>query len=1104
MEANSDAPTARPLGPSNSRTTIVAMLGVGLAIALWLLALGRHYYPNLHTILDTGGCLLAGTLTLLLSDIGRRSYLPLPKLLAATFAATFLAELLHIAVTIEWFGPLKPIADAAAVLRPTTWPITAYILPIGTACSLWLSRRGQGSALWLGLGLIALGVCLFWAFYHLPRYTLPQWLGISRPQLAGVPILWAVLGWLLWKTRFVGRLRPMLALMALVLLAGNLVMLYARAPHDPEAMVAHLAKVVAYLTLTLLIMQAAAADTVQRLLAEQELAAVNANLEQRVAQRTDELKTAYERIREVVDTALDGVIVMDAQGAIRQFNPAAERIFGYRRNDVIGKALADVLVPPSRQAAHRAGLARYLATESATLLGKRLELEGLRADGSLIPLELSITRMPGSEISFAGFARDLTERKRQEAVHAQYVAIVESSDDAILSIDLKGVVLSWNPGAELLFGYTAAEAVGQPIQRLLPPDRVNEEDEILKRISSGERLVHFETVRVAKDGHPVDVSVSVSPLTDAGGVVVGAAKILRDIGERKHAQRRLSTQLARLDLLNHITRAMGQRQDMQSILHVTLHALEEDLPVDFCSVCLYDEITDGLEVAVTGLKSVPLALEMGMPQHARIPIDGNGLSRCVRGTLVYEPDIEQVPFPFPQRLFGGGLRSLVFTPLLVESRVFGVLVAARRAAHGFSSSDCEFLRQLSDHVALAAHQAETHEALQRAYDDLKQTQQVVMQQERLRALGQMASGIAHDINNAISPVALYADLLLEREGGVSDSGRGQLQVIRRAIGDVEQTVARMREFYRRRDSQLALVPVQVDQLIQQVLDLTRARWSDIPQQHGIAIVPSVKVELGMPNIMGVEAEIREALINLIFNAVDAMPQGGALKLRTGVDPKTRNVFVEVGDDGVGMDEDTRRRCMEPFFTTKGERGTGLGLAMVYGIVQRHGAEIAVESEPGRGTTVRLAFSPQPSMVGEVESLNRNVRLPFRIRILLIDDDPLLLRALRDLLEADGHQVVTANGGQEGIAAFKGAMQQGEGFAAVITDLGMPHTDGRSVARAIKGVSEQTPVILLTGWGQRLIAEGDIPPHIDRVLGKPPRAQVLRQALAECCVVDGGA
>jgi nitrogen-specific signal transduction histidine kinase/ActR/RegA family two-component response regulator len=407
---------------------------------------------------------------------------------------------------------------------------------------------------------------------------------------------------------------------------------------------------------------------------------------------------------------------------------------------------------------------------------------------------------------------------------------------------------------------------------------------------------------------------------------------------------------------------------------------------------------------------------------------------------------------------------------------------------------------LSEHVALAAHQAQLYESLQQAYDDLRQTQQAAMQEERLRALGQMASGIAHDINNTLSPVSLYAESLLETEKNLSERARGYLETIQRAVDDVAETVARMREFYRQREVQLELAPVDVNQLVQQVLDLTRVRWSDMPQQHGISIEVQTELTPGLPKIMGVESEIREALVNLVFNAVDAMTEGGTLTLRTRLHggPEAAAVVIEVADEGVGMDEETRRRCLEPFFTTKGERGTGLGLAMVFGVAQRHSAELEIDSAPGAGTTMRLVFAVPTGVLAEPAGPAETLRVPSRLRLLLVDDDPLLLKSLRDALETDGHAIVAANGGADGIAVFRASLERGEPVDAVITDLGMPYVDGRQVAAAVKAASPATPVILLTGWGRRLVADGEIPPHVDRVLAKPPKLREVREALAQLC------
>ncbi|HTU66516.1 MAG TPA: ATP-binding protein [Steroidobacteraceae bacterium] len=576
----------------------------------------------------------------------------------------------------------------------------------------------------------------------------------------------------------------------------------------------------------------------------------------------------------------------------------------------------------------------------------------------------------------------------------------------------------------------------------------------------------------------------------------------QEAGVRQQAESRALVQLARLELLRRITHAIAERQDLDSIFQVVVRSVEEHMPADFAAMCNYENHGGTLTVSRVGVRSAPLALELAMTESARIEIDQNGLSRCVAGQLVYEPDITGIPFPFPQRLAGAGLRCMVIVPLIVEQRsgVFGVLIVARRDADAFSSGECEFLRQLCDHVSLAANQAQLHESLKQAYEDLRLTQDAVMEQERLRALGQMSSGIAHDINNAISPVSLYVEALLNHEKGVSDRGRKQLEVIQRAIDDVAQTVKRMGDFYRLKPQQLELTAIEVEPVLREVLDLTRARWSDMAQQRGIVIDARIETAAERTVAMAIESELREALVNLVLNATDAMPDGGTLTLRTGHTLEAgkgvaRRVFIEVSDTGLGMDEETRRRCLEPFFTTKGARGSGLGLAMVYGIAQRLGMDIEIQSSPGSGTTFRLVFAlsePAPQSTGSL----RIQKIPTHTKILVIDDDPVLLMSLREVLVHDGHQVQTANGGRAGIEAFLDAQKAGKPFPIVITDLGMPHVDGRAVAAAVKTAAPGTAILLLTGWGQRLMGTGEVPAEVDAVLSKPPRIAELRQKIAD--------
>jgi DNA-binding response OmpR family regulator len=490
------------------------------------------------------------------------------------------------------------------------------------------------------------------------------------------------------------------------------------------------------------------------------------------------------------------------------------------------------------------------------------------------------------------------------------------------------------------------------------------------------------------------------------------------------------------------------------------------------------------------------------------PYDADNLLHRIQFVLV-NSQMRQIDQPGMglEIVFGGSKHFITADRLQILNLLLSTYEAAMQRNKELSSTrdmlhqtNLELQRltaELEDRVRLRTQE------LERSNDALRQAQQALILQERLSALGQMASGIAHDINNAISPIALYTESLLEREANLSAGARENLLTIQRAIDDVAQTVARMREFYRPREAEQPRADVDLNVLVQQVVDLTRARWNDQPQRRGIMIELKMTLAHDLPAVRGAENEIRDALTNLIFNAVDAMPEGGVIQVRTGVSTTpapdgapSRYVKLEVSDVGVGMDEETRRRCLEPFFTTKGERGTGLGLAMVYGMAQRHGAALEIDSEPGSGTTMRLLFPVQASVSTATVRL-LTAQAPARaLRLLIVDDDPALTQSLSDTLQEEGHRVAVAGGGEAGIEAFRQAQQSGESFDVVITDLGMPYVDGRQVIAAVRAASPRTPIILLTGWGQGPLADNELLPGADRVLSKPPRMRELRATLTE--------
>jgi signal transduction histidine kinase/CheY-like chemotaxis protein len=408
----------------------------------------------------------------------------------------------------------------------------------------------------------------------------------------------------------------------------------------------------------------------------------------------------------------------------------------------------------------------------------------------------------------------------------------------------------------------------------------------------------------------------------------------------------------------------------------------------------------------------------------------------------------------------------------------------------------EKYRSLYDQVRLT-------EGVQQAYEELRRTHQMVVQQERLRALGEMASGVAHDINNALSPIVAYSELVLNKFPTLPEEARQHVHAIYRSGNDISHIVARMREFYRRQPDTERLTQVDCNRLIEEVIELTRPRWRDVSQREGVSIHIQQEFELGLPMLLSEPADLREALINLVFNAVDALPKGGTITLATRSitttasenDEAKHMVQVEVRDNGVGMDEATRARCLEPFFSTKIQRGgSGLGLAMVYGMMQRHEGSIEVASSPGKGTSIKLTFPIREGGLPAIPANARPSRQPRSLRVLCIDDELQIRELLNDCLTHFNHHVTLAAGGKEGLELFRGAKSQEQPFDAIITDLGMPDMDGHQVARSVKAESPQTVVIMMTGWGAMMKEDGETDPETDALVGKPPHIHELNALL----------
>jgi len=351
--------------------------------------------------------------------------------------------------------------------------------------------------------------------------------------------------------------------------------------------------------------------------------------------------------------------------------------------------------------------------------------------------------------------------------------------------------------------------------------------------------------------------------------------------------------------------------------------------------------------------------------------------------------------------------------------------------------------------------------------------------EKMSALGELASGVAHDFNNTLAGILGRAELML-RDVNDPKTMRG-LELIVQTARDGGKTVKRIQDFARqRRDHDFE--PVAVDQLLIDVNEVTRPRWKDRAQANNVHINLNLQINSDA-SIMGDPSELREVLVNMVFNAVDAMPSGGRLTLSA--EEVDGSMEIAVSDTGCGMSPEVRSRIFDPFFTTKGMAGMGLGLAVCYGIIQRHQGSIEIESTVGEGSSFRIKLpiaevklsteSPEEAVVQQLTL----VRTPKAPSILVVDDEVCVLDVLRDILESEGYEVTVAKSGDEALKAF-----ETKSFKAVFTDVGMPGMSGWELARAIRERDEEIPLAVITGWGEAVSSKEQETAKVDWVVTKP--------------------
>jgi PAS domain S-box-containing protein len=430
----------------------------------------------------------------------------------------------------------------------------------------------------------------------------------------------------------------------------------------------------------------------------------------------------------VVQASLDAILTMDSNGNVVEFNPAAERLFGYTSEEANGRDLAGLVIPPDLRAAHRQGLARYLDTREPRMLERRVELRAIRKDGSEFPIELTITAIGVEPPLFTGYVRDLTERRQAEELQTRLAAIVQSSDDAILSKDHDLIIRSWNLGAERLYGYTAEEAVGMPIQRLIPSDREGEEVRIFERVLRDEHVRHYETRRVRKDGSLVDISLTVSPLRGRDGAIVGASVIARDISEQKRVEQQRAEALRLEQEARLITERAARRAsflaEAQSVLsstldyETTLRNLVRLTVPDVADWCAIDMVApDGSLRRLARAHIDPAKERLADEIERRYPPEPSpdrGTLKAVltgRSELIREIPVEMLAQAARDEEHGRlisrlGLRSAMIVPLLARERAIGAITfASAESGALFDEDDLALAEDLAARAATAVDNA---------------------------------------------------------------------------------------------------------------------------------------------------------------------------------------------------------------------------------------------------------------------------------------------------------------------------------------------------------------------------------------------------------------
>ena len=636
--------------------------------------------------------------------------------------------------------------------------------------------------------------------------------------------------------------------------------------------------------------------------------------------------------RALLDAALDCIITMDGTGRVMEFNAAAQRVFGYTREQAVGQELASLIIPKAARERHRAGLRHYLETGEGPVLGRRLEVTALREDGSEILVELAITALrEDNQPIFVAYLRDITARSSGEEASRRLGAIIASSDDAIISKDLTGRITSWNAAAERLFGYKPEEIIGKPVTTLIPQDRQHEEPRILERISRGERIDHYETVRQRKDGTLLNISVTVSPLKDENGKVIGASKIARDITERIQNERRRTAQYAVASLL----------AGSWSLSEAGPRILESVAAIGNWvagSIWLEDREQENLECATTWHQARPELATFAKVTRDTVLTRGAGLPGKVitSQTPQWIHNVGQdANFARAAAAAAANLKGAFAFPLRTEGRVNGVLELFSPETVVPDQDFLSLVEALGSQIGLFVHRRQIELELKRQKETAESAN---------AAKDRFLANLSHELRTPLTPILIWAGGMVDDPALPPEVGEG-LQMVCRNVELEARLIDDLLDLTRitRGKLQLHMRKSNAHDLLGHAMDIVREEISSRELQL------SVQFQAADHVVLADAARLQQVFWNVLRNASKFTPPRGAVTVRT-ANPQPQSLMIEISDTGIGIEPEHLEKVFDAFEQVGPRReGLGLGLAISRAIVELHHGSIRAFSQgPGKG------------------------------------------------------------------------------------------------------------------------------------------------------------